>query len=103
MHWKDLHTEIAFKYSKSGWLLDLKTFISHFAASLEMRYLYFDMLVKVYFVLLVCFSYVFLHLVNKFELLLITLSEHNMKIVSAQVEKSFHIQLMFFLAGSSTS
>ena len=28
---------------------------------------------KVYFVLLVCFSYVFLHLVNKFELLLLLL------------------------------
>ena len=43
--------------SFSGWLLDLKTFIGHFALPLEMRYLFFHMFVKVYFVLRVCFSY----------------------------------------------
>ena len=61
----------------SGWLLDLKTFIGHFAVSLEMRYLFFYMSVKVYcvagllFVSFFFFFFFFLYLVNKFVLLLL--------------------------------
>ena len=57
-----------------GWLLALKTFIGHFAVSLEMRYQFFYVSECVFCVaclLFVRFFFFFLHLVNKFELLLL--------------------------------